>query len=322
MDSKGFTQTSFCDTMIDNITSNSDKDYILTQLSVMCKKRYSDRYAKVYNDRFIKNLNNPHLIFLKSSGSPYLMFITNINDTHYCFLIDKKIKEGYNYPKIFIIPITFNDDVYNNTLLECELIRDKNNKWVISICDSYYMKGKTTKEINIIDRINDINEMFENDIIDKSFMAKCRFEIKRYFDYKEIGYINKEFMPLLTYNIRGYYFIPMNTKYSKILYLIDKMNGEKRNYVEKDTIKNRTLIRSKEDNIFRIIKTTKPDVYDLLKKHGDDYKREGILLVQTIIESHKLAQKFKLKNSSDEIFIECDYDSYFKKWKFKKFVNY
>ena len=258
--------------MVDNITSNTDKDYILTQLSIMCKKKYSDRYAKVYNDRFIKNLNNQHL-FLKSSGTPYLMFITNINNTNYCFLIDKKIKEGFNYPKIFIIPITYNDAVYNNTLLECELIRDKNNKWIISICDSYYMKGNTTKDINIIDRMNEINMMFENDIIDDSFMKNCSFEIKRYFDYKDINYINKDFIPLLTYNIRGYYFIPMNVKYSKILYLLDKLNNN--NNIEKSIVNpKKMMIRSKNDNIFRIIKTTKPDVYDLLKKTGDDYKRE------------------------------------------------
>ena len=31
---------------------------------------------------------------LKSIGSPYYLFCTQINDVNYCFLIDKKVKDG------------------------------------------------------------------------------------------------------------------------------------------------------------------------------------------------------------------------------------
>ena len=48
-------------------------------MSIFCSGiKFSSRYAKIYNDQYSKNLNNPHLFFLKSSGTPYL-FIFNSN---------------------------------------------------------------------------------------------------------------------------------------------------------------------------------------------------------------------------------------------------
>ena len=322
MDSKSFTQTSFCDIMIDNITTNKDKEYILTQLSIMCNKKYTDRYARVYNDRFSKNINNPHLLCLKSQGTPYFMFITKISDVDYCFLIDKKIKEGYDYPKIFILPLKFTHNVYSNTLLECELIRDKNKSWYISIIDSYYMYGNNTKNDVIIDRINQINKLLNEDMNKTSFLEVCKVQVKRYFDYKDIEYINKEFIPLLPYNIRGYYFVPLNPEYSKMLYLLDRVDNNS-NISKKKEINHikRSNQSNKNNNVFRIIKTTKPDVYDLLKKSDGEFKREGILLVQTLEESHKLGEYFRDKSGLDEIYIECTYDNYFNKWRFNKFIT-
>ena len=37
---------------------------------------------------FSKNLNNPHVFFLKSSGTPYLLFLTQINGVNYNFFIE------------------------------------------------------------------------------------------------------------------------------------------------------------------------------------------------------------------------------------------
>ena len=95
MDSKSLTKTGFCDKEIDNVTDNDLKEYILNNLNTKSGLKFNSRYAKIYNDNFKKNLNNPHLICLKSIGSPYFLFCTQINGVNYCFLIDKKIKDGY-----------------------------------------------------------------------------------------------------------------------------------------------------------------------------------------------------------------------------------
>ena len=90
MDPKSFTKTSFCNSKVDNITENTSKKYILDQMSILCSDiKYNDRYAKIYNDKFSNNLNNIHLLSLKSMGNPYLLFITQISSLNYAFLIDK-----------------------------------------------------------------------------------------------------------------------------------------------------------------------------------------------------------------------------------------
>ena len=129
MDPSSFTKTSFCNVEIDKITTNDSKNYILNQLSLLCSGiKYNSRYAKVFNEQFSKNLNNHHIFFLKSSGTPYLLFMSQINGINYCFFIDKKIKEGYDYPKIFILPYEFPPELYKSTLFECELIRTREKR--------------------------------------------------------------------------------------------------------------------------------------------------------------------------------------------------
>ena len=68
MDPKHITRTSFCNKEIDNVTDNSMKKYILDNLNLKTGIEYRTRYAKVYNQQYSKNLNNPHIICVKSSG--------------------------------------------------------------------------------------------------------------------------------------------------------------------------------------------------------------------------------------------------------------
>ena len=170
MDPSSFTKTSFCNIEIDNITKNESKQYILNQMSLLCSGiKYNSRYAKVFNEQFSKNLNNHHIFFLKSSGTPYLLFMSQINEVNYCFFIDKKIKEGYNYPKIFILPYQFSSELYKGTLFECELIRKKNKRWCIGINDIYFYLGKNLKKTIIIDRINIIHKILTEEYTENQY---------------------------------------------------------------------------------------------------------------------------------------------------------
>tara|TARA_Y100001958_G_C21241999_1_gene570088 strand:- start:105 stop:1064 length:960 start_codon:yes stop_codon:yes gene_type:complete len=306
MNPSDFTKTSFCDTEIDNITTNSSKEYILNQLNILCNGiKYNSRYAKVFNDKFSKNLNNPHIYCLKSCGNPYLLFLSQINEINYCFLIDKKIKEGYDYPKIFILPYSFNNEYYKGSLFECELIRKNNNKWSIGINDIYYSSGKNMKKTIIIDRINHIHKLLEensqNPSFYTSFLDICPLFIKKYFDYKDINYVINTFINLLDYEIRGIYLVPLKIEYSNILYLFE------------NNIKlNKTL---KSTKCLRIIKTLKPDVYELYSlDKSKNIIKIGIAAIQSIEKSHKILSYFDNKSFNDEILVECKYNDNFNKW--------
>jgi hypothetical protein len=306
MEPNSFTKTSFCDIEIDNITTNSTKKYILNQLQILCNIKYNSRYAKVYNEQYSKNLNNPHIFCLKSSGNPYLLFLTQINDENYCFLIDKKTNDKYSYPKMLILPYNFTSEIYDNSLFECELIRDKYNKWLLCINDTYYLKSKSMKKISIIDRINNIHEMLNLNFEENEYSKSCPIRVKKYFDYNQINNVKDEYIKKLPYNTRGIYFIPMRTDYSNMLYLFPKNIKNNKNILKLPPVKKKI--------IFRIMKTMKPDVYELYLKDDDNLIKKGVALVQNIELSHKLFSYFENKEQVDEVKVECKYDQKFKKW--------
>jgi len=280
--------------------------------------KFNKRYAKVYNEQYSKNLNNPHIFFLKSSGAPYLLFLTQINGTNYSFLIDKKTSDKYEFPKILIVPYDFSNELYNGTLFECELIRDKSQDWSLGINDVYYSHGKNMKGISIIDRLNKVYKLLEDDYDVNYYSETCPLFVKRYFDYKSMGYVKDEYIPSLPYNVRGIYFIPMRVDYANILYLfpredtVNVPNKGKRDKHQKHQKQQEK--KDKNSKIFRIMKTMKTDVYELYLKDGDNLVKKGIALIQTTDLSLKLLSYFEGKEQTDEVKIECKYNPNFDKW--------
>lgn len=305
MDPSSFTKTSFCGSQIDNITTNESKQYILNSLSILCSGiKYNSRYAKVFNDQFSKNLNNPHVFFLKSSGTPYLLFLTQVNGVNYGFFIDKKIKDGYEYPKIFILPYEFSSELYKGTLLECELIRKRDKSWCIGINDIYHEKGCSMKTTVIIDRVNKIHNILTNNYKETEFTKTCYLFVKKYFDYKDVKFALNEFAPSLGYDIRGLYFVPLRVDYSNILFIFKK---------ESNPVPVKTE-HKKQTKCFRLMKTMKPDVYELYLSKNDSLMKQGIALVQTTVLSHSLLSWFHGKAFDEPTFVECKYNEFFSKW--------
>ena len=301
MDPKHITRTSFCNKEVDNVTDNPMKKYILENLSIKTGLKYDTRYAKVYNEQFKKNLNNPHIVCLKSSGTPYLLFCTQINDINYCFLIDKKVKDGYEYPKIFIVHYRFDPDLFKGTLFEVELIRDKEENWCILIGDIYTYSGVTMKNTQVHDRINMCIDTLENKYIDDDFCNICPLIIKKYFDIQEIKNIMDDFIPSLPYRIRGFYFVPLKTSYSKILYLLKDNDYKKINSVNKELIS------------FRIIKTVKSDIYELYlhNEQKNNIIKHSYASIPNIDTSRWLKDLIEKK---DECIVQCKLNPLFNKW--------
>lgn len=301
MDPKHIARTSFCNKEIDNVTDNSIKKFILDNLKLKTKITFSHKYAKLYNERFSNNLNNPHIVCFKSSGTPYLLFCTQINDVNYCFLIDKKVKDGYEYPKIFIVHYRFDPSLFQGTLFEAELLRDKQNQWSLLIGDMYSYEGKSLSQVQIMDRMNHCIDIMETKYQQDSFCDICPIKIKKYFDIQDVQEKIDTFIPTLTYRVRGLYFVPLKTSYSKILYLFNDDDYKQTNSTKK------TLIT------FRIIQTPTPDIYELYL-----YNEQ-----KTVLQKHSYASipdiktskwMKELSDSSDELNVECKYNSQFKKW--------
>ena len=306
MDPSSLTKTGFCGKTVDNVTSNELKEFILNDMKLKCGGiQYNTRYAKVYNEQYSRNLNNPHIICLKSSGTPYLLYCTQINDVNYSFLIDKKVKIGYDYPKIFVTHYKFNPSVFSGTLFEAELLRDKDQNWFLLIGDIYFHKSSNCNNQVIMDRMTTIHNLLDEEYDSDSFSDICSIQVKKYFDIKDNDIIFKDFIPQLNYDIRGIYFVPIRPSYSKILYLFKEGDLE----IKKE--KKNTLN-------FQIQKTMKRDVYDLYLQGPNNIVKQGIACVPTMKTSQMLRDLFNELTSSmsdhTDLRVECKYNDKFKKW--------
>ena len=301
MDPSSLTKTSFSGKTVDNVTNNELKEFILNDMKLKCGGiQYNSRYAKIYNEQYSRNLNNPHIICLKSSGTPYLLYCTQINGVNYTFLIDKKIKVGYDYPKIFVTPYQFDSSLFTGTLFETELLRTKGNQWFLLIGDIYYCKSQNFKNKIIMDRMSCIHNIFDTQYNSDSFCDVCPIKIKRYFDYSEKDYLMNEFIPHLDYGTRGFYFVPLKCSYSKILYLFKDGETKKPKQEKKTTLN------------FMIQKTLKRDVYELYLQGDNNIVKQGIACVPNLKCSQMLRDLFN--EFTDEIIVECKYNLKFKKW--------
>ena len=301
MDPSSFTKTSFCGKTVDNVTNNEVKEFILNDMKLKCGGiQYNTRYAKVYNEQYSRNLNNPHIICLKSSGTPYLLYCSQINSVNYCFLIDKKIKVGYDYPKIFVIPYQFDSDVFTGTLFETELLRDNQQNWHLLLGDIYYHKSQSCKNQVVIDRVTTIHKLLSEQYTSNNFCDVCPIQVKRFFDYEEKEFIFQDFIPKLNYKTRGIYFVPLKPSYSKILYLFKENDMKSVKKEKKNTL------------VFQIQKTLKRDVYELYLQGPNNIVKQGIACIPNLKCSQMVRHLFS--EPCDELKVECKYNDKFKKW--------
>ena len=177
------------------------------------------------------------------------------------------------------------------------------------------------KKTIIMDRMNQIHDFIESNLLESEFNSICKIQIKRYFDYSDYKYLMDDFIPKLSYSIRGFYLVPVKSEYSKILYLFLRNQNaphissvtKKKSSVKDKSVKDKS-VKDKSDKkyrVFRLLKTLKPDVYELYLKENDSLQKIGIALVQTIELSHKLSEYCR---SSGEIYVKCRFNNEFKKW--------
>ena len=113
------------------------------------------------------------------------------------------------------------------------------------IGDIYVMGGISLNTVQIHDRINHCIDIMENKYITDSFKTSAQL-LSNDFDFNQIRSIFSDFfIPKLPYRIRGFYFVPLKTSYSKILYLFKHL-------IIKSKLTNKKYIS------FRIIQTVKP----------------------------------------------------------------
>jgi hypothetical protein len=326
-------EISFCDKVAFNIKSDDTKKYLLDRLEKKYKLKIITKHFDRFEEKMMSTLNNnPHLLCVRSNGNPYFLYLTKFNFVNYCIFVDKKIQQGYFFPRMIITNFHFDDELFEDTILDGEMIKKNEDKWVFLLHDLIVYKGRYLLEQNLVKRINLLYEMlkkeFQPDIMDIS-----RLQVKKFFRYDELHTFLNDHIPQLPYTCRGIYFKPLFLRFRDVLInfnddLVKKVERNKFKHVknfllledvvnkhtsEQDTnMMQKTPSMTNNTRTFFVRKTSQPDVYEMYDV------AQGNLVDTACVPSMRVSKFlrniFMTKNMVDQVELVCELSEKFNKW--------
>lgn len=297
---------SFCDSVGHNIKSDDFKLRIMSNLENLVKFRVIQKHFQEYNVRLNPMLNsNPHCVSLKSNGNPYLLYFTQAQGVNQCIFIDKKIQHGYCSPRMILSHFGFSQKVFDNTLLEGEMVKTNSGKWVFVINDMLSQSNHHLNNVSLIQRLRLIDSMLANDY-SPDCMDVCAFQIKKYFQYGQFDDMNA-LKSRLDYPSRGIVFKPLFLKFKEVLINFDESLIIR-------AVKSELAATSFDvaENQFLIRKTTFPDVYNIFRSATAESTETAC--IRDLKISKMMIEVFKDCNSVDFVKFECTFSERFGKW--------
>lgn len=325
---------SFCGKQGLNIKSNDAKRILNEKLEgygINILKRHFDRFSPE-SDKKISSIK--HFISLKSNGNPYLLFLTRFNGVDTAMFVDKKIQHGYFLPRMIIDRLSFKSSLFEDTVIDGEMVKIKDEKWLFIMNDLFVYRSKKMGKYNLLDRLGKLHLILQT----KYFPIpnqKYVIQVKRYFH--DLGDA-MDFKETLDYTSRGIQYKQMNGKFKYILKNFDdslitdvkrvKYSATNKFLEGTDTILKEdtatydinqkvslSSIKSAEtsDSLmkkFYLQKTDQPDVYKLF----DGESETGIASVSTMKTSKMLKNAFSDVNLNGKKVFNCEFSDKFNKW--------
>ena len=211
---------SFGDRVAWNIKCNIIKDVILNELLNLYNVRIIQKHYYNIDDNNIKYISKlPHLISLRSNGNRYYIYFTLYNDIPIIYFIDMKIHTGYEKPRIILARGLFDISLFKNTLLDGEMIKTNENKWIFIINDIISYEGKKMDDVILPERLKIIYNILDKKYTPDDICDVCSYKVKNYYylskkSLNELMTISKE----LNYTSRGIYFSSYYLKHKPKLF--------------------------------------------------------------------------------------------------------
>lgn len=330
---------SFCDRVGFNLKSDQSKKEILDKI-----EGYGIKIIQKHFDRFgpetLPTLqSNPHLVCTKTNGNPYLLYMTRVGGVNQCLFIDKKVQQGYFYPRMILIKAWFNEDLFDGTLIDGEMVKDKNGRWLYIMNDIIVLHNAVLSNVNLVRRLELLEDIICNKYMYDPWIAYCEFHMKKYFHYEQIQYVMDEFVPALPYTIRGLTFKSLHLKFKDVLMnfddnLIKKVRRTKFKHMsdflvsasnlleppaeakspvpaaEKHTPMALSTPMGDGEKAFYCKKTSTPDVYEL----QDDTGALFTACVPTLKVSTMMREGMAHCNVVDRVCVVCKWSERFSRW--------
>ena len=328
---------SFCDRIGFNIKCSHAKDIILNELEYKYQIRILQKHWFSLDDQqfqYVKKI--PHAVCIRSNGNPYYLYFTKYEDVNQMMYIDKKVQPGYQKPRIILSKGQFADSIFENTLLEGEMVKDNHQQWLFLINDVIIYKGKSLKDLALPERLKYGYELFSQSYQQDTYMDVCQFQMKRYVPttQKAIEELLL-FSESLPYTSRGIYFYPYPMKYKpKLINFNDELIKsvyrkvkDTPDFMEKQTLPDPVtvetpitiskpivpILESDTEKVIWLKKTEQPDIYDLYDVENAPHKI-GIACVPSLMISKMLRHVFKNMNVATAVPFKCQFDKRFDKW--------
>ena len=217
---------SFCNKECFNINNNKTKEKIINYIQKKYNLQIIDKQYVLINPHMVKNITfHEHLVSTFTNGNPYLLYLTQIDGINCSIFIDRKLKNGYSYPKIHCVQYRFDNELFEkDTMFTGELVRDKNHEWLFLISDLLIFEGNLTKTKNVLSRFQLIHKILDNYYTKDEDNEICPLYIKKLFQYNQIAEIFNEFMPSLSYICKGIVFYTLNSQFSNYAWITPRDN--------------------------------------------------------------------------------------------------
>lgn len=332
---------SFGDRVAWNIKCNNTKDLILNEIYNLYGIRIIQKHYYKIDENNIKHLSKiPHLISLRTNGNRYYIYFTKYNDVEIIYFIDMKIHTGYEKPRIILGRGLFNPSLFTNTLIEGEMVKTKDNKWIFIINDIIAYEGRKLDNLILPERLKIIYKLLRDKYTPDDIQDICSYKIKSYYylSKKSLNELLDKSTKSLNYTCRGIYFYSFYLKHKPKLFNFDEniIISVQKNVKDITEFKSLTSpqieikkqssfiitsnlipqeIKNDEYKELWVSKTDDADIYNLYDNYNIlTANKIGIALVPTIKDSINLRNNFKDKNLTFTLKYKCTFNEKFNKY--------
>ena len=354
-------QISFCDKQCSNVNDNKVK----AQLVDIINKKYGiqiiSKDYNLVNPNIIRNISyHQHILTPYTYGNPYMLYLTKVDNINCAIFIDKKLKDGYTYPKMHCVKYRFSEELYEkDTILTGELVRDNERRWFFLIDNILLYKGMKTNDKNILRRFELIYNIMDNDYTSDKYLEICPLYVKKLFLYKDVKKMVEEFIPNLSYMCKGIVFYTLNNKHSNYLYMMPRdsqiqikssseiddivqdkypnLFEKKQNYSNNQEYDNSSISSNQEyGNTNTSSSTSSISTTTIISSNSETKLETNSIDVESVIENNNVVFKvlktdipdiynlyytFKSNPNNLGLNMECKFSHLFEKWIPIKFVN-
>lgn len=244
---------------------------------------------------------NHYLLTFKTHGSKFFLFLTTIRGKKYSLFI------SYDNPrnmKVFNVKLRFDYSLYNDTLIDGELLINNKQNWIFMLNNILYLKGEFINNLLLGRRIGIMSDILRRQYKFDDFLNNCHLQLRSYFLFNHLEMLS-------------------NTHNNELLVIPERPNKKTYSFTIKDLSQNQKIITNlstnydnKKTNKFFVKRTEMPDVFELYEdEEMIETKFRGIACMSGKSHSFYMKKLFdELNEDQKGIYINFLYNEHLKGW--------